>query len=152
MTEQSTVEIAKNVIQILEADPVLSSYVSSFAVGGIDIARKRFPFVAVEAPERNSEPLSIGRDGYMNNVYAIRVYGGTYHTLPEVAHAGNGEGKKGIVQLNSDLLNVLIPNTFDGTFPRPVRLISSSTAHRASSGGRSWITMITLSGRLSTRK
>lgn len=152
MTELTTVDIARNIRESLESNPVLSAYVKTFAIGGIESARKRFPFVTVEAPQRESEALTIGRNGYMNNIYTINIYGGTYHTLPEIAHAGNDTGKKGILQLNSDLLNVVIPNDFDGTFAGPVRLLNSYTAHKAGDGGRSWITRITLSGRIRTQK
>ena len=152
MSEMTTVEIARKILDSLENNPALAEYVKTFSVGGIDVSRKMFPFVAVEAPKRESAAQTIGRGGYMNDVYTIRIFGGTYHTLPDIAHAGNDSGKKGIIQLNADILNAVIPNDFDGAFERPVRLLNSSTVHKSGSGGRSWATIITLSGRLRTLK
>jgi len=153
MNGMTSVEISGKVLEALKSDPVLSGYVKSFSIGGIDVSRKLFPFIAVETPSNDADALTIGRDGYMNNVYTIRIFGGTYHTLADVAHAGSGKsGAKGILQLNSDILNAVIPNSFDDAFARPVRLLNSTTAHKVSSGGRSWITLVTISGRRKTLK
>lgn len=152
MSELTTVEITRKILEALQADPTLSAYVKSFSIGGIGASRKLFPFIAVEAPGRESAPLTMGRNGYMNNIYTFRIFGGTYHTLPEIAYAGNDKGKKGIIQLNADILNAVIPNNFDDTFERPASLLSSSTAHKGGEGGRSWIAMTTMSGRLRTKK
>lgn len=143
----TTVEIARKILEALENNPILSEYVKSFSIGGIGVSRKLFPYIAVEAPRRESSLLTMGRNGYMNNVYTFRIIGGTYHTLPEIANAGNDKGKKGIVQLNSDILNAVIPNNFDDTFAGPARLISSITYHDVPDGGRSWTTVIIMRGR-----
>jgi len=152
MGEITTIEISRKILESLQNDSTLSDYVESFTIGGIDVSRKKFPFVAVEAPKKEADELTIGRDGYMNNKYTFRIFGGTYHTLPDVAHAGNDKGKKGIVQLNADILNAVIPNNFGDIFTKPVSLLHSSTAHKFSSGGRSWVTIVVLSGRLRTSK
>ena len=148
-----TLEIAEKVLESLRNDPTLSGYVKKFTVGGIDTSKKLFPFIVVEAPEKESESLTLGRDGYMNNIYTMRIIGGSYHMLPDVAHAGNeATGAKGVLQLNSDILNAVIPNDFDGTFARPIKLLSATTAHKAGAGGRSWVTIVTISGRRKTKK
>jgi hypothetical protein len=140
-------EIAEKVLSCLKADTVLSGYVKKFAAGGIDAARNIFPFVSVSAVENEADALTIGAAGRMRNNCAIRIYGGTFHTLPETAHAGDeSSGVKGILQLNADILNAVVANDFDGVFETPVKLLSSSTAHKAGSGGRSWACEIALSG------
>ena len=152
MSNMTTVEISRKILETLQSNPTLSEYVKSFSIGGIDASRKQFPFVTVEAPKREANALTIGRNGFMNNTYTIRIFGGTYHTLPDVAHAGDDNGKKGIIQLNADLLNAVIPCNFNDTFAGPVTLLQASTAHKAGSGGSSWMTIVVLSGRLRTRK
>lgn len=147
MNNMTNVQIAEAVLDALRNDPVISEYVKIFSVGRINVSRKIFPYIAVEAPEKESDSRTMGQGGYVNNLYTIRLFAGTYHTLPEIAHAGNGKDKKGILQLNSDILSVVLPNDFGGVFAAPVRLMSSSTAHKVSSGARLWITMVVLSGR-----
>lgn len=152
MTDLSTLEVSRKILDCLKRNPALSSYVKTFQIGGIESARKLFPFVTVETPHRDCSALSMGRNGYMNNLYVMNIYGGTYHSLPEIAYSGGESGGKGIVQLNSDLINAVIPSDFDGAFAGPVRLIGATTAHKVADGGRSWITMVVINGRIKTRK
>lgn len=152
MNESATVELTKKILDCLRNDPALSEYVKSFSIGGMDFARKLFPFVAIEAPERESETLTIGRNGYMNNMYTIRIFGGTQHILPEVAHGGNDSGKKGILQLSSDLINAFMLNDFGGALAAPGELQYASTAHKPDSAGRIWMTTVVLKGRTRTQK
>lgn len=150
--ELTTVEISQRILDALKENPTLDDYVKAYSIGGMDVSRKIFPYVAVEAPERDSEALTMGRGGYMNNHYTFRIFGGTRHTIPEVAHCGNNNGGKGIIQLHDDLLNAVIPCDFGGVFAAPVRLVQSTTAGKTGSGGRVWMTMIILSGRIKTNK
>ena len=146
-------EIAEKVLSCLKADAALSGYVKKFAAGGIESARNIFPFVSVDAVENEAEALTIAKAGQMRNDCAIRIYGGTFHTLPETAHAGDEtSGAKGILQLNADILNAVVMNDFGGAFEAPVKLLNSSTAHKSGSGGRSWACEVSLSGMTATDK
>ena len=152
MSELTTIEITKKILAALEGNSVLKEYVKSFTIGGIGTSRKLFPYIAVEAPSRETSVLTLGPNGYMNNIYTFRIFGGTHHTLPEIAYAGNDKGKKGILQLNSDILNAVIPNNFDDTFTSPARLQRATIYHDQGEGGRSWTTIIALRGKIKTKK
>jgi len=151
MEKLSTTEIASRIVDTLKLDPVLAVCVKSWSVGDAESVKTVFPFIAVEAPDSDSTPLTMGADGHSEEDLTINIYGGTRHILPHVAHAGN-ESTRGVIQLNSDIINAAVGHDFNGLFAGPVRLLRADTAHKGSTGGTTWMTLVTLSARRKTPK
>lgn len=146
METMTCLDIQKKVKEILEADHVLSQYVEVFDVGAGSVARKRFPYVTVEEVTGDVQGLCIGANAANLNNYRVVLRGGTYHTLPEIARAGNSDGKKGAVQLMDDIITALWPGTLDGTFNKVMKLESASANAVSGAAGRSWTARVELSG------
>jgi hypothetical protein len=118
------IEICTKVLDALKNDSILTSYVKSFTLGEMNVARTLFPFINVGNTHISVESI--------NNVddmkqYTIVVSGGMHSHVGNVAYAGDGSGKKGIVELCSDITAVIRQNTFDGVFSMPVRKVIVDT-------------------------
>lgn len=139
-------EIAEKVLEKLKNDSVLATYVKEFTIGGGNISRKIFPYVAIVDVSEVERPLCIGNGAPNEQNYRITIQGGTYHTLSEIARRGNGSGKKGMVQLNDDIVTAVFPDNICGLFNPTVRLVKAEPKETPGSGGRSWTTSVIIMG------
>ncbi len=140
------INIQKRVLEILENDPALKEYVADFGIGEANVSRKIFPYVTVAEATGEVEPLCVGRAAPNLNRYRIVVHGGARHTLPEVARAGDENGKKGAVQMADDIVAALWPGNVGGLFKPTVRLRSAGVEEFPGSAGQIWRATVELSG------
>ena len=144
--ECTCIEIQKKVLEKLENDPALSSYVKKFGIGQQNTSRTLFPYVSVVSVTEEVEPLCMGPGAPDLHHYRIVVHGGTNSLSPGVARGGNGSGKKGIVHLMDDLVTVLYPGNLEGIFKNTLHLSNASYYPVEKSGGKTWRTKIELRG------
>lgn len=112
-----TKTILETMLSDLQADETLSEYVSDIAIGGQSFARKRFPFIAVAAPSIRAGQLMAG-SGIL--IYDMNIYAGMKSIAPGVAYSGSpSTGKKGIVHLCEDIVEVCRNNRFGSLLTPP---------------------------------
>jgi len=117
-------EICSKVLETLRSDLVLASYVKSFTLGDMNVSRKLFPFINVGNTHISVESINIVHD---MKRYTVVVSAGTHSLVGGLAFAGDGSGKKGIVELCSDITAVVRQNLFGGAFSMPVRNVIVDT-------------------------
>lgn len=145
-------EIQKKVLEKLQNDATLASYVKDFSIGEEDVSRTIWPYVSVSDVNLRVGPLTIGAGGSAMFYYDIVIQAGTRHTLPEIAFAGDDSGKKGIVQLVDDAVTAVFPDNLDGLFNPTLRLEQAGAEEEPGSAGTAWRGTIRLSGYRSVPK
>jgi len=144
--QYTCLDIQKKVLEKLQGDPTLSSYVKQFGIGEENISRKFFPYVTVASVTEEVEPLCFGVGAPDLHRYRITILGGTNSLLPEVARAGNNSGVKGVVHLMDDIISAIYPGTIDGVFKNTLHLEKASYTTAEKSAGRTWIAGIIFRG------
>ena len=142
----SCLEIQNKVSDKLKNDPALAGYVKEFSVGRENVMRMIYPYVTVAGIDFQVEAGTLGRKCKGRYIYDIIIQTGTQHILPDVARLGNGSDKKGIVQLNDDVVAAVFPDNLDGLFNPSLTLSLVTAAAEDDSGGRIWRGTIVLSG------
>ncbi len=129
------------ILDSLQNDPQLSSYIKKYSAGTSEISRKLFPYINVGGLQCEVSEKTLGRRGYDRYEYRFEIIAGTKSLVDEKAFSGDN----GILQICDDIVNVIRPNDF-GIFDFPVRILNILPFYKISNGGTDWTAQILIHG------
>ena len=142
-------DIVNNVLDALKNDPALAGYVKSFTIGEPDTPKKLFPYITIANLGYSLMERDTANDLY---TYTMEIIAGTRSLARGLAFEGEGDARKGILQLCEDIVGVVRANNFNKLFTRPVNDISYRASDKPDSGGSLWQGIVIFNGDRVTRR